>query len=244
LYELRPELSKEFIKNIPIKITHEDEEEHAEADACCECKKGLGACKNNKLNVRHHDHKTGDCIGACHADCNLRTWIRKVEIPVFFHNGKGYDNHFIIRPISRLEDTENVMLSAIPDNNEKYKMVNFRGHRFLDIISFLNSGLATLSNNLIGDDPKNAPCFHKVFSLKGLSEDELIRVTRKGVFPYKWFDSVAKLEHTVLPSQEDFSTTCQASSARMKNTPKLNGCGSGSAARLSMTTTTCTWRPT
>jgi hypothetical protein len=203
LYELRQELSKEFTKNIPMKMIAKDNKAHTEADVCCECKKGFGACKN-KLKVRHHDHKTGEYIGAAHADCNLRMGIRKVEIPVFFNNGKGYDNHFIIQAISRLEDIENVQLSVIPDNSEKYKMVNFRAYRFLDSISFLNSGLGTLSTNLIGDDPKNAPRFHKAFSQKGLSEDELIRVTRKGVFPYKWFDSVTKLEHTVLPSQEEF----------------------------------------
>jgi hypothetical protein len=184
VYELRPKLTKEFTKNIPMKITRNDEKAHAEADVCCECKKGFGTCKN-KLKVRHHDHKTGEYIGACHADCNLRMGIRKVKIPVFFHNGKGYDNHFIIQAISRLEDIENVKLSVIPDNSEKYKMVNFRGYCFMDSISFLNSGLGTVSNNLIGDDPKNAPRFHKAFSQKGLSEDELIRVTRKGVFPYK-----------------------------------------------------------
>jgi hypothetical protein len=126
--------------------------------------------------------------------------IRKVDIPVFFNNGKGCDNHFIIQAISRLEDIENVKLCVIQNN----KMVNFRGYRFLDSIAFLNSGLGTLSNNLIGDDPKNAPRFHKAFSQKRVSEDELIRMTRKGVFPYKWFDSVTKRKHTVLPSQEEF----------------------------------------
>jgi hypothetical protein len=165
LYDLRPELSKEFTKNIPMKMTAKDNKAHAEADLFCECKKGFGTCKN-KLKVRHHDHKNGNYIGAAHADCNLCMGIRKVEIPVFFHNGKGYDNHFIIQAISRPEDIENVKLSVIPDNIEKYKMVNFRGYRFMDSISFLNSGLGTLSSNMIGDDPKNAPRFHKAFSQK------------------------------------------------------------------------------
>jgi hypothetical protein len=73
------------------------------------------------------DHKTGDYIGVCHADCNLRIGICKVEIPVFFHNGEGYDNHLISQAISRLENIENLKLSVIPDNTEKRKMENFRG---------------------------------------------------------------------------------------------------------------------
>jgi hypothetical protein len=128
-----------------------------------------------------------------------------VKIPVFFRNGDGYDNHFIIRAVSRHEDDiENVKLPVIPDHNEKYKMVNFRGYKILNVISFMNSRIGTQSENRIGDDPKNAPCFHEAFSQNGLSDDELIRGIRKGVFPYKTFDSVAKLEHTVMPSQEDF----------------------------------------
>jgi hypothetical protein len=156
--------------------------------------------------------------------------IRKMEIPVFFHNGKGYDNHFISQAISRLEDIESVKLSVIPDNSEKYKMVNFRGYRFLDSISFLNSGLGTLSNNMIGDDPKIAPRFHKAFSHKGLSEDELIRVTRKGVFPTSGSTRWSSWNTPCRRPKRSFSTTCQARNARMKNTPKLNGCGSVSAA--------------
>jgi hypothetical protein len=182
LYELRPKLSQEFTKNIPIKMTAKDNKAHAEADVCCECKKGFGTCQS-KLKVNHHDHKNGNYIGAAHADCNLRMGIREVEIPVFSHNDRGYDNHFIIQAISRPEDTKNVKASVIPDSSEKYKMMNCRGYRFLDIVSFLNFGLGTLSNNLIGDDPNNAPRFHKAFSQKGLSEAELIRMTRKGVFP-------------------------------------------------------------
>jgi hypothetical protein len=146
------------------------------------CNEAFDTCKA-KPKVRHHDHKTGDYIGTCHADYNLRMGNRQVEILVLFHNDKGYDKSFIIPAISSLEDIENVKLSVIPDNTEKYKMVNFRGYRFMDSILFLNSGRGTLSINLTGDDPKNTPRFHEAFSQKNISEDEFIRVSRKGVFP-------------------------------------------------------------
>jgi hypothetical protein len=113
LYELRPELTKEFTKNTPMKMTANDEKGHAGADVCCECKKAFGSC-TIKRKVRHHYHMTGEYIGACHADCNLRMGLRYVDIPVFFHNGKGYDNHLIIQAISRLEDIKSAKLSVIP----------------------------------------------------------------------------------------------------------------------------------
>jgi hypothetical protein len=123
---------------------------------------------------------------------------------VFFHNGKGCDNHFILQAISQVDDIENCMLNVISDNSEKYKMVNFRGYKFLDSLSFLNAGLSKLANNLIGGNPESVPRFHEAFNQKGLTKDELIRVTRKGVFPYKWFPSVEKLGNSDLPCREEF----------------------------------------
>jgi hypothetical protein len=144
-------------------MTKKDDKAHVEADLSCECKNAFGSCRGKSiLKVHQYDHKTGDYIGATHADCNLRIGIiLKVEIAVSFHNGKGNGSHFIIQTISRLEDIQKVKLSDIPDNNEKHIMGNFRGYMFMDSISLLNSGLGTISYNLIGDDPKNAPRFHE-----------------------------------------------------------------------------------
>jgi hypothetical protein len=47
----------------------------------------------------------------------------------------------------------------------------------------LNSGLGTLADKLVGGNPKNALRFHEAFMWKGLSEAELLHVTRKDVFP-------------------------------------------------------------
>ena len=59
------------------------------AKTCCLCHKPLG-----KDRVREYDLLTGKYRGAAHSVCNLeegKKRTRRIEIPVFFHNLKGYD---------------------------------------------------------------------------------------------------------------------------------------------------------
>ena len=53
--------------------------------------------ENYNIKVRAHCHFTGKFLGATHNICNLNRNYGKFKIPVFFHDGKGYDAHFIIQ---------------------------------------------------------------------------------------------------------------------------------------------------
>eukprot|EP00873_Tetraselmis_striata_P014085 jgi/Tetstr1/434349/TSEL_023455.t1 len=203
LNSLRPELVRETTRNIPMVMTRADKEAHASASTCCECKKEFGRCINTR-KVAHHDHKTGKYIGACHSLCNFKMQLRKVSVPVYFHNGKGYDIHFILNAIGRIESIDGAKLEVIPDNSERYKEAEFRGFRYTDTMGFMAAGLGALSKNLIGGDPRNAARFHRAFAARGLSAEEMEAISRKGVFPYAWFDGTSKLEHPALPSQAEF----------------------------------------
>ena len=55
----------------------------------------------NQYKVRDHCHYVGKYRGAAHNICNLRYKVPK-EIPVVFHNGSTYDDHFIIRELKNL----------------------------------------------------------------------------------------------------------------------------------------------
>ena len=52
--------------------------------------------KIKNIKARDHCHYTGKNRGPAHDNCNLRYKALK-EIPVVFHNGSTYDNHFIIK---------------------------------------------------------------------------------------------------------------------------------------------------
>ena len=79
--------------------------------------------------------------------CNLeegKKRTRRFEIPVFFHNIKGYDNHLIVSEVGKYT----AKLSAIPMNFEKLISFSFSHLKFLDSLGFLSASLGTLVENL------------------------------------------------------------------------------------------------
>ena len=48
--------------------------------------------------VTDHCHYTGKCRGAAHSICNLKNSF--ANVPIVFHNGSNYDNHFIIKELA------------------------------------------------------------------------------------------------------------------------------------------------
>ena len=89
-----------------------------------------------------------------HEACNLKlkTSAENIKIPVFFHNLKGYDSHFIIQKIGELTKEEQPNISVIPNNTEKYMAFYLGKHLvFLDSFQFMSSSLPKLADNLPED---------------------------------------------------------------------------------------------
>ena len=70
----------------------------------------------NYCKVRDHCHFTGKYCGAAHSVCNLKNKVPKF-IPVNFQNGSRYDNHLIIKQISK---DFNGFFKFTGENTEKY----------------------------------------------------------------------------------------------------------------------------
>ena len=88
---------------------------------CYICEKEFRADKKskdykNKCKVRDHCHFTGKYRGAAHTICNLKYKVPK-DIPGVFHNGSIYDNHLIIKQISK--DVRGYF-TCTGENTEKY----------------------------------------------------------------------------------------------------------------------------
>ena len=66
--------------------------------------------------VRDHCHFTGIYRGAAHSKCNLQYKASKC-IPVVFHNGSSYDNHFVIMQL--VKDFKGYF-NCVGENTEKY----------------------------------------------------------------------------------------------------------------------------
>ena len=147
-----------------------------------------------KIKVRDHCHWTGQFRRAAHSSCNLRL-TEQTFIPVIFHNLKGYDSHLFIKAFYDLQERP----SCIPQNTEKFISFSLKKSvsselRFLDSCAFMGFPLAKLVGNL-----KEFPIMSKFFE-----PDEVEILSRKGVFPYKWFDSFDKLYHTKFLEHEYF----------------------------------------
>ena len=81
-------------------------------------KKNLVLMKSCK--VRDHCHYTGKYWGAAQNNCNLKYKIPK-EIPIVFHNGCIYDDHFIMK---QLTIEFKGKFDFLRENTEKYITVS------------------------------------------------------------------------------------------------------------------------
>ena len=77
------------------RLTARQQEEYDNAARCYIYRHEFVENEAKGFKVRDHDHITGWFIGASHRQCNLERPV-SFKIPVFFHNFRGYDAHFIV----------------------------------------------------------------------------------------------------------------------------------------------------
>ena len=130
--------------------------------------------------------------------------------PVVFHNLSGYDSRLFIKNLGFSEGN----IDCIPNNEERYisftkkiqvdSYTNWEGEtkplhhkiRFIDSFKFMATCLDKLVNNLPKDAFNNLKRYY--------ADDKLSLLTRKGVYPYEYMDSLEKLKETKLPPREAF----------------------------------------
>ena len=154
-------------------------------------------------------HFTGRYRGAACNACNLN-YKKPNFTPVVFHNLSGYDSHLFIKNLGFSEGN----IDCIPNNEERYisftkrmqvgSYTNKKGEtkplhhrvRFIDSFKFMATSLDKLVGNLSKDAFNNVK--------RNYAEDKLSLVTRKGVYPYEYMNSLERLKETQLPSREAF----------------------------------------
>ena len=86
-------------------LTRQLQAEHDNAVECCIChrqNRPFDQTSPNDRKVADHDHVTGKYLGAAHDECNRKRRV-VYDIPVFFHNFRGYDSHLIVTALSNAE---------------------------------------------------------------------------------------------------------------------------------------------
>ena len=158
---------------------------------CYLCQKPL-LQKYYRDAVKDHCHLTGNYRGAAHNNCNLKLRInpKTDQIPVVFHNLRGYDAHHLMQAMANLQKE----VKCVANNMEKYITISVDGLRFIDSLNFLQGSL----DSLVKGTPKEAL---KITSTISNGGDLLYK---KGIYPYEYMDSFEKFNETSLPKKEDF----------------------------------------
>ena len=113
-----------------------------------------------------------------------------MEVPVVIHNLRGYDAHLIAPALGRHPGRINV----IANNMTKYVSFSLGRQRFVDSLQFMSASLEKLVANLPSDRFVNLEAH----------TDHTELLERKGVYPYDYVDSPARLEETQLPPKSAF----------------------------------------
>ena len=108
----------------------------------------------NKKVIHHLHYKSKDNIaGYICGNCNLKI-KNKNELVILFHNSKGYENNYLINTFIEIE---NIRINCIGENNDKFKMLQFRIPekkyliKVIDSLSFLSGKLEELGKDLEND---------------------------------------------------------------------------------------------
>ena len=197
-----------------IAFTAEDKDRHEEAKKCAFCNKTFNF---QNIKVRDHCHLTGKYRRALCSWCNLNNKT-EYNIPIYFHNARGYDNNYIFKMLKQYDSNGVNVLNTNSQTTmlikmDKYTKVKVNHGKEIknrkisfqvkDSLQVMSSSLDTLLKNLPHDQK-----VHQLDYIKTAHRDidvndkgMLDLLLGKGVFPYSYFDSPKKLSGS-LPSKD------------------------------------------
>jgi len=189
------EINNILSTNLPMDpLTDEEARIHNAATVCFTCEQPF---TSDNYKVHHHCHITGKYIASVCNNCNLQLKHRKHNdkyfIPLFMHNARSYDSHFIIKNFH----DPNANIQVIPTNTEKFLAVQIDNIRFLDSFQFLSSSLDNLVSTMVRDDTDKF-----VHTKHHFGNDP--NIFKKGIYPYEYVTGSEVLNETCLPPREKF----------------------------------------
>lgn len=211
MLEMEDSFKNDMERNKKMVITPEDTAQIKLQQQCHICELDLipkeNQTEDGEQSVRDHCHLSGKFLGLAHKTCN---WLRQESkfIPMFAHNASRYDTHLILTHMQdRHMKKVGKEIGGLALNSEAFKTLQIRSYKFLDSMAFLSCGLDELLQEL--GDKHTFNILDQMKLYKPHEKEKRDMLTRKGHFPYEWFDSFEKLNETELPPRSDFfSTLC------------------------------------
>ena len=196
-------------------LTKDEKIENHHAAICCICKQKFDP--NNRLRVknRHHSHFSGNYLGAACTYCNLLSRSQR-EIPILFHNFKGYDSKIIMSCIQKSSDIK-AQFNILSSNTQNFRSIRYHCFRFCDSLEHMPVSLEKLVNELntcySTDDFKIMK--QSITLFKGNASDIKLKLLccGKGIYPYQLANHYLEMEKIkTLPKQKYFYNHLQQKS--------------------------------
>ena len=130
-------------------LSRQQQMKHENALICCICHRltrPFDPTIPNDRKVADHDHFTGYYIGTAHDECNRKRRV-VYDIPVYFHNFRGYDLHIVTALSSPLYQTREIQV--IGQNMERHMQLKWGKNLVCrDSLMFLTNSLESLVQSL------------------------------------------------------------------------------------------------
>ena len=150
--------------------------------------------------VKNHCHYSGKMLGYAHNEYNLQYKFKKDNvhndylINIFGHNSQNFDQSFLIRALQNLDNR--IPFSCLPRNSNKFISIQIGPFIFKDSYLFLNKSLDYLTGTIDDND--------RISLKQEFGEDNYELLTKKGIYPYDYFDEKEKYCETELPKKQKF----------------------------------------
>ena len=195
IFTERPYINKIRDENFNKRIEHNPDLSKFNINICHLC--------NEKIEdnpVRNHCHFSGKMLGYTHNECNLQYKFKKDNIHndylinIFGHNSQNFDQSFLIRALQNLDCR--IPFSCLPRNSNKFISIQIGSFIFKDSCLQLNKSLDYLTGTINDEDG---------ISLKQqFGKENYKLLTKKGIYPFDYFDSKTKYDELQLPEKEKF----------------------------------------
>ena len=195
IFTERPYINKIIDKNFNKPIEHNPNLSKLDINICHLC--------NEKIEdnpVKNHCHYSGKMLSFAHNECNLKFKFKKDNvhnnylINIFAHNAQGFDQSSLIRALQNLDNK--IPFSCLPRNSNKFISLQIGPFIFKDSYLFLNKSLDYLTGTIDDND--------RISLKQEFGEENYKLLTKKGIYPYNYFDLKDKYDELGLPKKEKF----------------------------------------
>ena len=122
------------------------EREFKAATRCYICKENFDDHNRLKLKNRDHSHFSGEYYGTACTWSNLLNRSQR-QIPIYFHNFKGYDSKILISCIKKFNDLKS-KINLLCSNSQNIRSLDYHTFRFCDSLEHMPASLDKLIQEL------------------------------------------------------------------------------------------------